>query len=80
MVLLQSRSWQQGVVSANNGLSMRVVHNSLHEQVADTLRQEIFSGTLAPGSFVDETALCVRLEISRTPLRAIGRASCRERV
>uniref|UniRef100_UPI0035AEDD82 GntR family transcriptional regulator n=1 Tax=Hylemonella sp. TaxID=2066020 RepID=UPI0035AEDD82 len=48
---------------------MRVVHNSLHEQVADTLRQEIFSGTLAPGSFVDEVALCERLAISRTPLR-----------
>lgn len=48
---------------------MRVVHNSLHEQVADTLRQEIFTGTLAPGSFVDEVALCERLEISRTPLR-----------
>ncbi|MFN4360840.1 MAG: GntR family transcriptional regulator [Hylemonella sp.] len=48
---------------------MRVVHNSLHEQVADTLRQEIFGGTLAPGSFVDEVALCERLEISRTPLR-----------
>lgn len=48
---------------------MRVVHNSLHEQVADTLRQQIFSGTLAPGSFVDEVALCERLSISRTPLR-----------
>jgi DNA-binding GntR family transcriptional regulator len=48
---------------------MRIVHNSLHEQVAATLRQEIFGGTLAPGSFVDEVALCERLEISRTPLR-----------
>lgn len=48
---------------------MRVVHNSLHEQVADNLRQEIFGGTLAPGSFVDEVALCERLKISRTPLR-----------
>lgn len=48
---------------------MRVVHNSLHEQVADTLRQEIFAGALAPGSFVDEVALCERLAISRTPLR-----------
>lgn len=48
---------------------MRVVHNSLYEQVADTLRQEIFGGQLAPGSFVDEVALCERLEISRTPLR-----------
>lgn len=48
---------------------MRVVHNSLHEQVADTLRQQIFDGTLVPGSFVDEVALCERLSISRTPLR-----------
>jgi DNA-binding GntR family transcriptional regulator len=48
---------------------MRVVHNSLHEQVADTLRQDIFAGSLAPGSFIDEAALCERLEISRTPLR-----------
>ena len=48
---------------------MRVVHNSLHEQVAATLRQEIFEGTLAPGSFVEEVELCARLAISRTPLR-----------
>lgn len=48
---------------------MRLVHKSLHVQVADTLRQDIFAGSLAPGSFVDEVALCERLEISRTPLR-----------
>lgn len=48
---------------------MRVIHNSLHDQVAATLRQLIFDGTLAPGSFVDEVALCERLKISRTPLR-----------
>ncbi|MDP1657165.1 MAG: GntR family transcriptional regulator [Hylemonella sp.] len=48
---------------------MRLVHNSLHEHVAATLRDEIFDGTLAPGSFVDEVALCERLKISRTPLR-----------
>lgn len=48
---------------------MRLVHNSLHEHVADTLREEIFAGTLAPGSFIDEIALCERLQISRTPLR-----------
>jgi len=48
---------------------MRLVHNSLHERVAATLREEIFDGTLAPGSFVDEVALCERLKISRTPLR-----------
>lgn len=48
---------------------MRVVHNSLHDEVASSLREEIFSGRLPPGSFVDEAALCARLEISRTPLR-----------
>ena len=48
---------------------MRLVQNSLHQEVASTLRDEIFAGTLAPGSFVDEQALCARLDISRTPLR-----------
>ena len=48
---------------------MRLVPNSLHHQVADTLREQIFTGVLAPGSFLDEVALCERLEISRTPLR-----------
>ncbi len=48
---------------------MRLVQNSLHQEVASTLRAQIFAGTLAPGSFLDEVALCARLEISRTPLR-----------
>lgn len=48
---------------------MRLIHNSLHDQVAVTLREQIFSGVLTPGSFVDEVALCESLRISRTPLR-----------
>lgn len=48
---------------------MRLVQNSLHHEVASTLREQIFAGELAPGSFLDEVALCARLEISRTPLR-----------
>lgn len=48
---------------------MRVVHNLLHDEVAHTLRERIFSGELAPGSFVDEVLLCEQLAISRTPLR-----------
>ncbi|MES2510488.1 MAG: GntR family transcriptional regulator [Pseudomonadota bacterium] len=48
---------------------MRLVQNSLHDEVAAKLREEIFGGLLAPGSFLDEVALCERLEISRTPLR-----------
>lgn len=48
---------------------MRLVLNSLHDEVAAKLRDRIFSGALAPGSFVDEPALCAELSISRTPLR-----------
>ena len=48
---------------------MRLVQNSLYQEVASTLREEIFAGKLSPGSFIDEVALCQRLEISRTPLR-----------
>lgn len=48
---------------------MRLSQNSLHQEVASTLREEIFAGTLSPGSFIDEVALCERLKISRTPLR-----------
>ena len=48
---------------------MRLIHNSLHDEVADGLRARIFEGLLAPGSFIDEVALCADLEISRTPLR-----------
>ena len=48
---------------------MRIVHNSLHENVAAQLRERIFAGELAPGAFLDEARLCDQLEISRTPLR-----------
>jgi DNA-binding GntR family transcriptional regulator len=48
---------------------MRLVLNSLHDEVAAKLRERIFAGGLAPGSFVDEPALCAELSISRTPLR-----------
>ncbi|WP_051647439.1 GntR family transcriptional regulator [Paracidovorax oryzae] len=42
---------------------------SLHEEVAERLREQIFAGALPPGSLLDEVALCERLAISRTPLR-----------
>jgi DNA-binding GntR family transcriptional regulator len=48
---------------------MRLIHSSLHDEVADGLRARIFDGVLAPGSFIDEVALCADLAISRTPLR-----------
>jgi DNA-binding GntR family transcriptional regulator len=48
---------------------MRLVHNSMHEEVAQMLREQIFAGSLVAGSFIDEADLCERLKISRTPLR-----------
>jgi len=48
---------------------MRLVQNSLHDEVAARLREQIFGGQLMPGSFLDEPALCESLSISRTPLR-----------
>lgn len=48
---------------------MRLVLNSLHDEVAAKLRERIFAGELAPGSFIDEPVLCAALSISRTPLR-----------
>jgi DNA-binding GntR family transcriptional regulator len=43
--------------------------NSLHDQAAEQLRALIFAGELSPGAFVDESRLCEKLAISRTPLR-----------
>jgi DNA-binding GntR family transcriptional regulator len=48
---------------------MRLVPNSLHDEVAAGLRERIFSGDLAPGSFLDEVRLAQEMQISRTPLR-----------
>ena len=48
---------------------MRPFPNSLHDEAASRLREQIFAGALPPGSFLDEAALCERLAISRTPLR-----------
>ena len=48
---------------------MRLVHNSLHDEVAARLRESIFQGELAAGSFIDEAALAAQMKISRTPLR-----------
>jgi DNA-binding GntR family transcriptional regulator len=42
---------------------------ALYQQVAERLRQRIFSHELAPGAWVDEQALAEHYGISRTPLR-----------
>ena len=48
---------------------MRLVHNSLHDEVAAQLRDRIFAGELIPGTFLDEARLAQEMRISRTPLR-----------
>jgi len=48
---------------------MRLVPNSLHEEVAAQLRDRIFAGELMPGVFLDEAQLAQQMNISRTPLR-----------
>ena len=48
---------------------MRLVANSLHDEVATQLRERIFAGELTPGTFLDEVKLAEQLKISRTPLR-----------
>lgn len=48
---------------------MRLVQNSMHDEAAANLRDRIFSGELAPGTFLDEVSLSQALAISRTPLR-----------
>ena len=42
---------------------------SLHDQVAQRLRELVFERRLAPGAWIDEKALAAAWQISRTPLR-----------
>ncbi len=43
--------------------------HALYEEVAESLRQRIFSRELAPGSWIDELKIAQAYGISRTPLR-----------
>ena len=42
---------------------------ALYEEVAELLRQRIFSGSLVPGTWIDELKIAEEYGISRTPLR-----------
>jgi len=50
---------------ASRSLSPR----ALYQDVAERLRQQIFSRELEPGSWIDELKLCAEYGISRTPMR-----------
>ncbi len=47
----------------------RLKPRALYEEVAELMRQRIFSRELAPGSWIDELAIAKDYGISRTPLR-----------
>ena len=47
----------------------RLKPRALYEEVAELLRQRIFSRELAPGSWIDELTIAKDYGISRTPLR-----------
>ena len=49
--------------------TLKLVHNSLHEEVVGRLREKIYSGELSQGAYIDEAQVCEAMEISRTPLR-----------
>ena len=57
---------------------MRLVHNSMHDEVAAQLRDLIFDGELMPGTFLDEARIAEQLQISRTPLREALKVLCAE--
>jgi DNA-binding GntR family transcriptional regulator len=47
----------------------RIASRALYQEVADRLREQIFSRRLEPGSWIDELALAEQFGISRTPMR-----------
>ena len=49
--------------------SISLSPRALYQEVAELLRQRIFSRALAPGSWIDEMKLAEEYGISRTPLR-----------
>ncbi len=49
--------------------AVTLTSRALYEEVAELLRQRIFSRELEPGSWIDELRIADQLGISRTPLR-----------
>jgi DNA-binding GntR family transcriptional regulator len=46
-----------------------ITRRSLHDELAERLREMIRSGALVPGEKIQEMALCQQFGVSRTPLR-----------
>ena len=50
-------------------MNTKLINRPLYEDVAEQLREQIFSHELAPGSWLDEQSLAAAFGISRTPMR-----------
>jgi len=50
-------------------MNTKLINRPLYEDVADRLREQIFSHELTPGSWLDEQTLALSFGISRTPMR-----------
>ncbi len=53
-----------------NNPDIKVVRRSMYRQAADILREQIFSGQLAPGARLVETQLAEQVHVSRGTLRS----------
>jgi len=59
-------------------LSGPVARTSLHDEVAQRLRDMVVEGQLEPGERLNERVLCEQLQVSRTPLREAYRVLAAE--
>jgi DNA-binding GntR family transcriptional regulator len=50
-------------------MNTKLINRPLYEDVAERLREQIFTHELAPGSWLDEQSLALAFGISRTPMR-----------
>lgn len=55
-----------------------IARRSLHEELADRLREMIVEREIEPGVRINEKALCTRFAVSRTPLREALKVLARE--
>ena len=64
--------------TAQNPMKKDVSAQMLGEKIAETIRQKIIAGELAPGARLSETALSEQLDISRNTLREVFRMLTQE--
>ena len=56
-----------------------IFRRTLHDEVVDRMRDMIVEGQLPAGDRINESELCVRLGVSRTPIREAVKTLASER-